>query len=238
MTEIQNYLLDIEGTVCPITFVKDELFPFFLKALPSLLSKYQYPLQHNDSDAALQTLSKFPEDLTESYDKILAHLNDLVARDIKDPLLKQLQGLVWQAGYDSGEIKCPVYEDAIIAINRWTSEGKKVFIYSSGSVKAQKLLFGHTLENGKSVDLNPLISGYFDTLNAGMKNETTSYTKILEETGLTAENVLFLSDNVNEVRAAFDSGMHSIIVCRPGNAELSEDDRNKFKSIDDFSGLV
>ncbi|KAG6003515.1 enolase-phosphatase E1 [Claviceps pusilla] len=222
-------VLDIEGTVCPITFVHDVLFPYALDALP------QYLDQHWDSQGFAPYREAFPEDCRIDRDAFETHVRDLVARDVKAPYLKALQGLLWQAGYASGELKAPLFPDVGPFITAAHAAGKRICIYSSGSVKAQKLLFAHT--NGTPSDLTMCISAWFDTVNAGPKTEVDSYKIILSSLGGLddASRCLFLSDNINEVRAALLSGMRSLPVFRPGNAALPEDDDLSKLAINNFS---
>lgn len=223
-------LLDIEGTVCPITFVKDCLFPYFSKQYPSYLRDVSFPIDKSDGGLA-DVLAGFPKEAIASIDQLKNHIDDLVARDVKDPVLKSFQGLVWKEGYAKGDLKAPVYEDAIAFINR----SKSVYIYSSGSVGAQKLLFSHVDVNGALVDLTPKLKGYFDITTAGFKQEKDSYLKIAADIGCDPADVIFYSDNVLEVKAALEAGMASKVVVRPGNAELSESDKKSYECISSFT---
>lgn len=202
-------LLDIEGTVCPIAFVKEVLFPFFSSKVPVLL-------QSDDPDVK-KLLAQFPQS---AQHDLQGHILDLVGRDVKDPVLKQLQGFVWAQGYYDGEIQAPVYRDAIELIKR----NPRVFIYSSGSVKAQKLLFGHVRDpdTGKSVDLQPYIKGFFDISSSGKKTESGSYRNILQDIGEVPGDVLFVSDNILELEAAREAGLATILAVRPGNAPVTD----------------
>lgn len=209
-------LLDIEGTVCPITFVKDVLFPYFLLKFPAYLQDLEFPLQPQNDLAKI--LTGFPEQATLDAETLKLHIESLVAKDIKDPTLKAFQGVVWKLGYTNGDLKAPLYPDAIDYINR----AKKIYIYSSGSVPAQILLFKHVEVSGKLVDFTPKLSGYFDITTSGHKQESSSYTKILKDIGCGPSEVVFYSDNVKEVEAAIESGMRSKVVIRPGNAPIGE----------------
>ncbi len=252
-TKIKVILLDIEGTVCPISFVREELFPFFLAELPSITKNLDYPItdssvsQDTKVQLYLDVIKKFPSDTLQSSDSLLKHINDMVQNDIKDPVLKKLQGLVWEIGYDSGKITAPLYQDSIRAIERWSQrlrsdqpsdseEGRwGVYIYSSGSIQAQKLLFGNVRSDGgiAKIDLNSLLNDYFDTTNAGSKITAASYKKISKKIGIPTDRFLFLTDNVNEVQAATDAGMHSAIVQRPGNEPLSQEILDSYNVLDD-----
>ncbi|KAL2271700.1 hypothetical protein VTJ83DRAFT_1071 [Remersonia thermophila] len=233
-------LLDIEGTVCPISFVKDVLFPYALSALPSVLEREW------DSPSFRVYRDAFPAEHAASQEALLAHVRDLVARDVKIAYLKSLQGYLWESGYASGELKAPLFPDVAPRIAKWTQEGwsgegggktVQVKIYSSGSVPAQKLFFGHT-DAAPESDLRPRISGWFDTVNAGPKTEAESYRRILEsEPHVPADEWLFLSDNVREVAAAKEAGMQSFVVERPGNAPLGDEDRAKHRVVRSFDEL-
>ncbi|KAH7144636.1 HAD-like domain-containing protein [Dactylonectria estremocensis] len=216
IAETDVLVFDIEGTVCPISFVKDVLFPYALEALPKVLD------QEWDSFEFAPYRNAFPEEYRNSRSELEAHVRDLVARDIKISYLKALQGHLWQQGYASGQIQAPLFPDVAPFIKAAHAAGKKIVIYSSGSVPAQKLLFGHT--NAEPSDLKPLISDWFDTVNAGPKTEVASYTTILSHyPDISPDRWLFLSDNLLEVDAAIQSGMRSFPVTRPGNAPLQSD---------------
>lgn len=243
-----NVILDIEGTVCPISFVKDELFPYFLKELPTYLSKYKFPLDPSNetNDAIENILTKFDKEIYQDKEKLLSHIQELVAADIKDPILKQLQGFIWENGYTTGEILAPLFEDSIEAMKLWSALCDGLYIYSSGSVKAQKLLFGNVKTVNSKGDIecaqmNNLITDYFDTVNVGNKTKVESYVKILEKIGITNDEqkkkCLFLSDNPLEVKAAIESGISSFIVEKPGNYPLTEEDRQHYKVISNFREL-
>ncbi|SCU87987.1 LAMI_0D08306g1_1 [Lachancea mirantina] len=216
---ISSIVLDIEGTVCPISFVKDTLFPYFLDKLESL------PQSSNSNIREL--LAKFGKE------DVVAHIKALVAQDVKDPILKDLQGYVWEEGYRTGEIKAPVYADAI----KFIKETKKtVYIYSSGSVKAQKLLFQYVDDGeGGVIDLCPDIAGNFDINTSGRKSETTSYKRIAESINENPGHVLFLSDSILELRAAAAAGFQCKLVVRPGNPVQEQTVR--FEEVLNFAGL-
>lgn len=222
-------LLDIEGTVCPISFVKEVLFPFFSGKVPSLV--------RSSEPAVEELLAQFPQDKQQCLQEYILDLQeyilDLVDRDIKDPVLKQLQGLVWEQGYKQGEIKAPVYQDAIELIQR----SGEVYIYSSGSVKAQRLLFGHVADpnGGSCLDLQPYIRGYFDINTSGKKTEADSYRRILKDIGRDASDVLFISDNELELDAASEAGLNTLLAVRPGNAPVSGN--KKYQTVTDYSAL-
>ncbi|KAF8463617.1 HAD-like domain-containing protein [Kalaharituber pfeilii] len=232
---VRGVLLDIgEGTVCSISFVRDVLFPYALNALPAFLEA------NWDSPDFVPYKDAFPQSAQQSPAALEAYVRDLTEKDVKVACLKDLQGLLWRAGYENGSVKAPIYPDVFPAIKSWTDEkGLKVMIYSSGSVAAQKLLFRHTnipeLEDG---DMTTYLSGYFDTVNAGMKQDPDSYRKIAQETGIIPQEWLFLSDNVKEIEAAKAAGMASMVVVRPGNASLTTDDYTNHRVLENGFGDI
>ncbi|KAI7772167.1 hypothetical protein LZL87_009330 [Fusarium oxysporum] len=203
-------------------------FPYALEALPKVLD------QEWDSPEFAKYRDAFPEEYRNSRSDFEAHVRDLVKRDVKIAYLKSLQGYLWLQGYKSGNIVAPLFPDVEPFFNEATQAGKKIIIYSSGSVPAQKLLFSHT-NSGKS-DMTPLIADYFDTTNAGPKTEVDSYTKIISEhpEHKDVNRWLFLSDNINEVKAAVGAGMRSLPVVRPGNAPLPPDEHLSKLAITEF----
>lgn len=150
--------------------------------------------------------------------------------------LPKLLRLLWRNGYESGAIKAPIYADVLPALQHWISSGKKVLVYSSGSVAAQKLLFKYT--DTPLGDMMPLFSGYYDTVNAGLKQEPSSYKNIIAKEAIEPEAWLFLSDNVKEVEAAKAAGMDSIVLVRPGNAVLEDGVRDAHAVVDTFADIA
>ena len=152
-------------------------------------------------------------------------------RDRKSTALKSLQGKIWKAGFESGELKGTLFPDVPEAFRHWSAQGK-VAIYSSGSVEAQKLLFGHTVFG----DLRPFISGYFDT-RTGPKMESASYASIAKAMGIAPSEAVFFSDVVNELDAAREAGMETRLVVREGNALV--EDAHEHVRVDSFhEGLI
>lgn len=178
----------------------------------------------------------FPGEHKASPEALHAHVQDLMSRDVKISYLKALQGYLWESGYKSGQLKAPLFDDVPPRLREWKQKGIEIMIYSSGSVPAQKLLFRYT--NSEPADLNPLISDYFDTVNAGLKTEASSYAKIAAAHDRYAPTSwLFLSDNVKEVEAAKAAGMKSFIVQRPGNSDLPSDVETQHKVISSFDEI-
>jgi len=204
-------------------------FPYALEVLSDFL-------RHNWDDASFKPYrDAFPENARDTPEHLETYVRELTAQDLKVACLKQLQGLLWRSGYESGAIKAPIYPDVLPAIKLWVQDGKKIVIYSSGSVAAQKLLFEHT--DTPQTDLTPLFSGYYDTVNAGLKHDPTSYAAIADKERIPAQHWLFLSDNVKEVEAAKAAGMDSIVLMRRGNAELTEGDRSAHRVVESFADI-
>lgn len=264
---IKTLLLDIEGTVCSIKYVHNVLFPYARSAadriIPSLTSHFPVPAETSATSTItpasssnvpiLSYLAAFPEPARQSPSAMLAYIHDLIDRDVKDPALKALQGFLWKEGYASGEIKAPIYPDSIDAIIHYSKTlPLGVSIYSSGSVPAQKLLFQHTqvpssspaaaAADGSSgvLDLTKNLHSYYDTVNAGPKTESASYTAIAKDLGLadTPQDILFLSDNPKEVDAAHKAGLEAYIVVRPDNAPLPEGASEKYKIIETLKDVL
>ncbi|MEM6533113.1 MAG: acireductone synthase [Myxococcota bacterium] len=197
-------LTDIEGTTSSISFVHEVLFPYAAKALPNYLRAHAS--EHEDILRASREEATEPD---ADIERVIEIMLDWIARDRKVTALKDLQGHIWTAGYLSGAFKGHIYEDAVAGLRRWHSKGIRLFVYSSGSVKAQKLLFGHS----ESGDLNPLFSGYFDT-SSGHKRESSSYRNIAGAIGEASEEIVFLSDVVEELDAAGEAGFATVQLVR------------------------
>lgn len=205
-------------------------FPYALDILPSTLA------QEWDSPEFRPYRDAFPAEHRTSPKDLEIHARYLMSQDLKIPYLKSLQGYLWIRGYETGALRCPLFSDVYPSLQAWTSAGKKVVIYSSGSVAAQKLLFQYTdVDGGK--DVRGLLSAYFDTTNAGMKNHQESYEKIARELGVAPGKFLFASDNALEVEAAIKAGMRAVVVVRPGNAPLTDVQKSDNAIIDSFEAL-
>jgi enolase-phosphatase E1 len=210
---IRVILTDIEGTTSSISFVHDVLFPYASEHLPDFVrAQYQEnPAVAEQLDAVADTSGVAREDV----EALIEVLQGWIREDRKETALKALQGMVWEQGYQQGELKGHIYADAADYLQRWHDRGLRLFVYSSGSVKAQKLIFGFTTEG----DFTPFFSGFFDT-RIGGKKEADSYRNILSELGVEAGTVLFLSDVEAELEAAEEAGMTTAWLVREG--ELPE----------------
>lgn len=204
---IQAIVTDIEGTTSSLSFVKDVLFPYARRQIAEFVHR------HASNPAVRVQLAAVAEAVGRPLgdDEAIAQLIRWIDEDRKITPLKALQGLVWEAGYRNGDYQGHVYEDAVRQLRAWKAQGLSLYVYSSGSVLAQKLLFGHTPFG----DLNPLFSGYFDT-TVGGKRETESYRRIAGEIGLPADAILFLSDIREELDAAAAAGMRVCWLVRDG----------------------
>jgi enolase-phosphatase E1 len=220
---IRAILLDIEGTTTPIAFVKDVLFPFARRNAVAFLAAHRHePEVEADLALLAEEREREPPDLAPpppppaASSDPLPYLFWLMDRDRTSTALKALQGRIWRDGYESGALVSEVYADVVPALTRFRDAGIQVAIYSSGSVLAQQLLFGHT--NANAGDLRPLISAWFDTTTGG-KKEAASYARIASELGLEPREVLFVSDVAEELDAAKQAGMDVALCVRPGEGE-------------------
>ncbi len=202
-------LIDIEGTVGSIAFVRDVLFPY----AETHMNAY---VVANADDPALQSIlhEAAYEAGVDIHDLsgILTALHQWAAEDRKVRPLKQLQGLIWVEGFEKSGIRGHLYDDAVEALRRFNAAGVKLYIYSSGSVAAQKLLFGHSVAG----DLLPLFSGFFDT-TIGEKRTRDSYERIAREIGANPAQIVFFSDNVHELDAARTAGLQTVQLARPSD---------------------
>jgi enolase-phosphatase E1 len=218
---IQAILLDIEGTTTPIDFVFRTLFPFARRKLEQFLLDHGCePDIREDIDALLK---QHRDDAAQQFNpprwvddspgaelaSAAAYGAWLIDRDSKCSALKTLQGKIWQEGYRAGDLRGEVYPDVPLAMARWTRQGKIISIFSSGSVLAQRLLFGSSTAG----DLTGFLSAYFDT-TTGPKNAPGSYLRIAETLAIEAPKILFISDVAKELDAARDAGMQTVQCAR------------------------
>lgn len=212
---VQVILTDIEGTTSSISFVRDVLFPYAASALPDYLRRHAgEPEVRELIRAAAAEAGQEEGDL----DAVIRHLLQWIEEDRKITALKALQGMIWQAGYENGVYRAHVYEDARRKLGEWADQGYRLYVYSSGSVQAQKLFFRYS-EYG---DLLPLFRGHFDTA-MGDKKEVDSYRDIAGAIGVPAAEILFLSDVTEELDAAGRAGMHTCRLQRPGDTSPGAD---------------
>ena len=204
---IRAILTDIEGTTSSIHFVHQVLFPYSAAALPSFVAT-----NRADPRIAGAMLAVAQELGTTDEPSVVAALLMWLAEDRKHPALKTLQGLIWESGYRAGAFKAHVYPEVADRLRHWQRSGLLLYVYSSGSVLAQKLFFGHS----EAGDLLGLFSGYFDT-TVGAKRDPASYQRVARSIGLLPGEIMFLSDIVEELDAARSCGMATIQVQRDGD---------------------
>ncbi|HXG28798.1 MAG TPA: acireductone synthase [Nevskiales bacterium] len=207
---VRAILTDIEGTTTDIAFVHKVLFPYARARIGDYVRTHaSEPLVREQ----LATVSReVGRELT--LEGAIGQLIRWIDEDRKITPLKALQGMIWAQGYRNGDFTGHVYPDVPAALRRWHAAGMKLYVYSSGSVQAQKLIFGHTPYG----DLTPLFSGYFDT-QIGGKREAGSYRRIAQDIGLPAGEILFLSDVGEELDAARAAGMQTTWLLRDGNPD-------------------
>lgn len=210
---ILSVITDIEGTTTPISFVHRVLFPYARSRLADFISAN--PDHHALADVPVPKLQS---------------LLTWMDRDEKITSLKTIQGEIWQQGYQQGALKGEIYADVAPALRRWARAGIRLYVYSSGSVPAQKLLFGHTPEG----DLTSLFQAYFDT-KIGAKRESASYSAIARAVGGLPSEALFLSDVEAELDAAAQA---SLTVCQLVRAQDQTKPSTRHQTASDFNEIA
>lgn len=203
---IRAIVTDIEGTTSDIRFVHNVLFPYARERLAAFITDQQF------SDPVKSILENLREEIAQpnaSPAELIPTLFAFMDEDRKSTALKSLQGLIWRDGYVNGDFTGHLYPDVLPTLEKWKSEGIDLYVYSSGSVAAQKLLFGFSDEG----DITHLFSGYFDT-HVGAKREVQSYQTIAEHIGHSAGHILFLSDIHQELDAAEQAGFRTVQLIR------------------------
>ena len=245
MSAERVYLLDVEGTVAPISLVSEQLFPYarthfsdFLKKHiddPGVRADLVLLAEENEAETS-PGVPRLPNvKFTGLVDgprfrlDALVYLIWLMDRDRKSTALKSLQGKIWKGGFESGQLKGTLFPDVPAAFERWAKRGK-VAIYSSGSVEAQQLLFRYSNYG----DLTPLIAGYFDT-RTGPKSDGRSYNEIAAKLAVSPAEAIFFSDVVRELDAAREAGCETRLVVREGNAPVA--DANGHKVLESFERI-
>ncbi|MBV8661684.1 MAG: acireductone synthase [Hyphomicrobiales bacterium] len=211
-------LVDIEGTISPLAYVREVLFPYAAERLSAFVAA------RRDEPRVAAVLE---EAAAISGGDPMSALEDWQRRDVKMKPLKTLQGWIWAQGYAEGAFASPLFPDALAAIRRWRADGLPIWVYSSGSLEAQDLFFRHS----EAGDLRGLFSGFFDT-TIGAKVETASYRRIAEAIGSAPSAILFLSDNGAELAAAADAGLKVALVVKDGQAADA-----RWPLVTDFGGI-
>ncbi len=231
LSSIESVLLDIEGTVSPVSYVYEVLFPFARKHASEFLHK------HFDDPAVIKAVDFMAQDAgfdsREAFLKtgdpeqvVLTEVNRLMDADIKATGLKELQGIIWKDGYDNGVLMSELFADVPEALSLWHKDGKNISIYSSGSIGAQKIFFAYT----KFGDMSKYLQSYFDTTSGG-KKESSSYKTISHALEFAPCQILFLSDIVDELDAAAEAGVQTALVIRDGNAPQRKNEHQSIKSL-------
>lgn len=221
---LQTILLDIEGTCSPVSYVYDVLFAYARQHVADFLARnMQAPsivsaINLMAIDAGYENEHQWFKDHSSHppIDIVLTEFTRLMDGDVKATGLKQLQGLIWSEGYQSGKLQSDVYDDVPEAMAQWKGEGLDIRIYSSGSAGAQKVFFANT----KFGDLTPLLNGFYDTTFGG-KRESTSYKRIASDIGVAASAIIFLSDVPAELDAALAVGVQTCLVVRPDSTSVT-----------------
>lgn len=224
-TTIKAIVTDIEGTTSDIRFVHNVLFPYARERLASVMARA------DAQPEIAQALDLLREEIAQPQADVatlLRALHQFMDEDRKSTALKRLQGIIWRDGYHNGDFRGHVYDEVAPQLRAWREQGIALYVYSSGSVEAQQLLFGYS----DAGDLRPLFSDYFDT-RVGAKRETASYRRIAEAIGLPAGQLLFLSDIRQELDAAAQAGWHTYQLIRgAGDGESRHRQVARFDQID------
>lgn len=250
---VKALVLDIEGTISPISFVKDKLFPYVTENLESYLST-RYDDEETQADiSALRALAakdkedgedvvQIPEVTDSNKDDVIkAVVENVTAQmdaDRKSTELKALQGHVWREAYKTKKVEGELFEDVAPVLQQLAEEDFMLYIFSSGSVEAQKLLLAHSTDG----DITDMFTGFFDT-EQGSKTDSESYKKIKQEISddIQSEEILFLTDCPAEARAACEAGWQAVLVDRSmeqeGGIELTDEDRQNFMIIENLNEL-
>jgi enolase-phosphatase E1 len=232
-------LLDIEGTTTPVDFVYEVLFPYardhvreFLLSNPEAARLDVERLKEDHAAERGRNLN--PPDWSEepagsSLTSVVAYVHWLIDRDRKSTALKSLQGKIWELGYRTGALRSHVYPDVPSALARWRKQRKQIAIFSSGSVLAQKLLFGHTTEG----DLTTFIGSYFDT-ESGPKTAASSYAQIAARLQVVPSEILFVSDITAELDASESAGLQTMLCVRPGCSQPNPSRHSVIHTFDEI----
>ena len=243
MMNQQHLLLDIEGTTCPVRFVSDVLFPFAKQELSNYVkrhwnkSPYNKPIQaakkewlDDQSPESNQIKQQVSKGETEEIDGLIQYLKHLISIDKKSTALKDLQGKIWEHGYNIGELKSQLFPETAECLHKWHEQGLTLSVYSSGSIRAQKLLYRHSTAGS----LEKIFSYWFDT-HTGPKKSMESYTTIAEQLRSSPNKIWFVSDNRAECDCARSAGMHTLFSLRDGNPDQDPGNHMVIQSLREVS---
>lgn len=204
-------LTDIEGTTSSISFVAEKLFPYFRNNILDLAEMTDNPVVKEAFEQTIKLAESEDGETISTEQEIIDKLYEWSVEDRKITPLKTLQGVLWEKGYRDGVLKGHVYPEVAANLKKWKEQGIELGVFSSGSVPAQKLIFGYSI----SGDLTPFFSSYFDT-NTGGKRDAETYAKIAKALHLEPSEILFLSDIIEELEAASSKGFETIQLAREG----------------------
>ena len=213
---VQTIVMDIEGTTGATEFMVGRLYPYATERFAAWIDDH-----HDDPDlvrAVAQVRDRIGEPAADTA-RIVAVLRAWAAADEKITPLKTVQGKIWQHGFACGDLVSDFYPDVIPALRTWAAAGRQLGVFSSGSAAAQRSWFGHSPDG----DLGPLMSGYFDTDNAGPKRKVDSYRGIATALGVLPNRAVYLSDVMAELDAARAAGWRTVGVRRPGEPYADTD---------------
>ncbi|MEC4726310.1 acireductone synthase [Shewanella sp. D64] len=222
---IRAIVVDTAGTTTDLNFIKDTLFAYSVKALPDFLKENQSNVLVDNCICDVRDIALEPD---ADLDRVVEILQQWVEEDRKATPLKTLQGLIWKQGYARGEFTGHIFPDFIEAIERIKQSNMRIYSFSSGSAEAQKLLFSHS-DGG---DLTPYFDGHFDT-RTGNKLFKQAYCNIINTISLAPKQVLFISDVVEELKAAEEAGMRTLQMVRS-----PEQRTGNYKQISSFEELT
>lgn len=214
MTQFKNIktiITDIEGTTSSISFVKETLFPYATNNIDAFIRENIHEKSISDQLDIISTQNNINRD---DVTALIQQLLDWIKNDVKATPLKTLQGMVWKKGYEKGDYHAHMYSDATANLKNWHGQGVPLYVYSSGSVQAQKLFFTHSQDG----NLLPLFNGHFDT-NIGHKQEQVAYDNIQQALNINPQNLLFLSDIAAELDAAKTAGFQTCHLVRDGKLD-------------------
>jgi len=222
---IRAIVTDIEGTTSSIRFVHEVLFPYARERMAAFVRA------HASEPGVAAQLDAVRREAGEALDLdgVIQQLIAWIDADRKITALKALQGMIWEAGFRNRDFTGHVYQDAVRHLKDWHAQGIALYVFSSGSVQAQQLLFGYS----DAGDLRGLFSGYYDT-RIGAKREASAYTAIAEDIGLLPAEILFLSDIEGELDAARAAGMQTVWLVREGEPDPAAAHRQ----VTDFDAIA
>ena len=219
-------LTDIEGTSTSVSFVYDVLFPYFRENIQKVRTMLHLPEVQAIFQETIRLTHETENKIITTEEEVINTLIRWSNEDKKITPLKDLQGIFWKEAYETGIIKGHVYDDVAPALKIWKEAAIQVGVFSSGSIAAQKLIFGYSVAG----DLSPYFSAYFDTTTGG-KREVETYLKISKQLNLQPSEILFLSDIMEELEAADQAGLQTIQLLRPGTTANWKHTANSFSDI-------